>query len=314
MIFKGIDEIADLFNNSRSMDDAHEKARSILAEWVKDPEFIFSVIRQNLSDPSYLKKKRHYPTLALEVYKNDLIDIVINIFPSLPNKRTNLSFQSIHHHGSLKLSTIGLSGPGYSSCLFKGGYSIDPESNETSLKLDAFYQNKIGQYTFCDAYIPHVVFYPTQMSSTLVLWSKQKSSTINSIKALFPRSFSKKTGPVLNKLGLRKALDLNVAEYHDFYPKNGKFYALKNRIGYPEGSNENFVQNVFHYMKTVGFNDFDFLQNLKQEVTTTEIVKKWIDKFCNQETIDAKFEESHLTVGSKVNVVLEEIQLAFEGN
>lgn len=314
MIHEEIDKISNFFKTSKNFESAHDLSKSVLQDLVQDKEFLFDVIRKNLSNPEFLKKTRHYPTLAMEVFKNDIVDMVINIFPSLPDKRTDISFQSIHHHGSLMLSTVGLSGPGYSSYIFKGGYKIDKETNETNLELETFYSNKIGQYTFCGAYVPHVVFYPTEMSSTLVLWSKQNPSSINSVKALFPRSFSKKVGPVLNKLGLRQALDLNVAEYHDFYPEKGKFYALKNRIGYPEGSNDNFIQNFFYYMQTVGFNDFDFLKELMKKENTSANEKKWIEKYCSKEPIEEKFEEIHYNIDPRVNNNLDEIKLAFEAD
>ena len=314
MIHEEIDKIANHFKTSKNFDGAHELSIPVLKDLVKDKDFLFDVVRKNLSNPEFLKKTRHYPTLAMEVFKNDIVDMVINIFPSLPDQRTDISFQSIHHHGSLKLSTVGLSGPGYSSCIFKKGYAINKETNETNLELEKFYSNKIGQYTFCDAYVPHVVFYPTQMSSTLVLWSKQSQNSINFVKALFPRSFSKSVGPVLNKLGLRKTLDLNVAQYHDFYPENGKFYALKDRIGYPEGSNENFIQNFFYYLQTIGFDDFDFLRKLLNSEQSTVAEKKWIEKYCSKEVIKEKFEEIHYNIDSRVNNNLDEIKSAFESH
>lgn len=305
-----VQRIVRNFSGVSNFNEAHKKSESILLSMVEDKNFLFDIIRKNLSNPEYLKRKRHYPTLAMDVFKNDVIDMVINIFPCLPDGREDVSFQSIHHHGSLKLSTIGLSGPGYRSMIFKPDYSINHQTQETDLTLVANYKNEIGKYTFCDAYVPHVVFYPRAVSSTLVLWSKNKDSLLNRVKSKVPKGLGKSISPILNKIGMRKALDLNLAENHDFYPKNGKFYALKNRIGYPTGSNENFIQNVFHYLQSVGFDNRDFLESLSKKEYVSQKVRIWIHKYLNNETIPALFENIHLDVDYRVNCNENEILAA----
>ncbi|MGB0391641.1 MAG: hypothetical protein ACPGD5_08735 [Salibacteraceae bacterium] len=305
-----IQQIARLFSGTLNFDEAHKKSETILLSMVEDKDFLFEIIRQNLSEPSYLNRNRHYPTLAMDVFKNDVIDMVINIFPCLPDGRENVSFQSIHHHGSLKLSTIGLSGPGYRSMIFNDDYTINPKTQETDLRLIANYKNEIGKYTFCDAYVPHVVFYPKAVSSTLVLWSRSKDSLLNKVKSKVPKKLSRSISPILNKIGMRKALDLNVAENHDFFSENGKFYALKERIGYPVGSNDNFIQNCFHYLQSVGFDDNAFLKSLLKKEFISESAVKWIGKYLNAEVIPPLFEQIHVDVDYRVNCLEGEILAA----
>ncbi|SVD79629.1 uncharacterized protein METZ01_LOCUS432483, partial [marine metagenome] len=68
---------------------------------IDDKDCLHKIIEHNLLQPAFLNKKRHYPTMSLNVYKNELIDIVINIYPELPSRSTkDISFQSIHHHGN----------------------------------------------------------------------------------------------------------------------------------------------------------------------------------------------------------------------
>ncbi len=301
-----IKKIVAIFNAQEDMRSAHRLIEPILQEMTANQEFINQAIEFNLSDPLFLERKRHYPTLALSIFKNDLIDIIINIFPNLPDKNTNISFQSIHHHGNLMLSTIGLSGVGYTSFIFNNSYSIEESTKKTNLKIDKQYQNKIGQYTFCDGFTPHIVFYPESFSSTLVVWSRSDKKNINKLKSLFPKPLKKSISKMATAIGLKKTLAINAAQYHDFYPENNQIIALKDRIDYPEGSNTNFIQNIFHYFQSVGYYNEEYLNKLLQK-NSSETAKKWIQKFIAKERIDPEFESIHLNISNKVNIIKESI-------
>src|ERR1700731_573097 len=112
-------EIKAVFKETPERYAAHERCKPILEEMAVSKEFLFDIIRENLSDAKFLARRRTYPTLSLNIVDSSDFTFVVNVFPSLPDKRTNISFQSIHPHGSLLLSTVGAMGPGYQSMIFK---------------------------------------------------------------------------------------------------------------------------------------------------------------------------------------------------
>ena len=301
---KYVKEIVNIFDQENNLKQAHQKSKIVLEKMVQDSSFLFEVIKNNLGDPNYLKKSLHYPTLSLSILKNEIVDILINIFPNLPNQDTNTSHHSIHHHGNLMLSTIGISGPGYYTMIFNDNYKITSSGKVDNFKLISEFQNPVGTYTFCNAYVPHIVFYPADMSSTLLIWSKNKKSGVDKAKKIpVPKGLKKTVANSLNYLGLGKVLNLNDSENFDFYPHENEIFVIKDRIRYPNpDSNSNFIQNIMYYLQSIQFNDKSFLEGLMQKETTSELEKKWLTKYLSGENIEAVFEEQHLNVSNKINI------------
>ena len=111
------------------------------------------------------------------------------------------------------------------------------------------------------------------------------------------------------------AAGINKIDFNDFYPADGAIYGMRNRIGYPEGSNENWLQNVFSLVQQMGLNDADFLNQLKADCAKRNQTAPipWIDKLLEGTRIDLKFEPSHLNI-DKVNLHKQEILAVYEGS
>lgn len=288
---------------------AHREAKPVLVAAAKDKEFFFEVIRKNLSDPAYLDRVRHYPTLSFPIEDNETFTVVGNVFLPLPDGNTNISFQSIHHHGQLLLSTVSAFGPGYESMLFKAGYSVDPETAVTDMQLEKVYRNNLHNIEFVDAFVPHVVFYPTSPSITFALWSKSKHESLAKMKKNpVLQKVKKPLKALLGATGLNGVAGINKIEYNDFYAENGRVVAMRDRIGYPEGTNENWLQNLFSVVQQYGFNDQYFLEKLKSDcaVRNQNAPIQWIDKLLSGEEIPLEFEPSHLNI-DKVNLTKQSI-------
>jgi hypothetical protein len=108
--------------------------------------------------------------------------------------------------------------------------------------------------------------------------------------------------------GLNAAVGLNKIDFNDFYPRYGKIWGLKDRLGYTEGTNRNWLQNLFSVIQQYGFDDMDFMRWLRAdcEARTQTVPVPWINQFLAEETIDLEFEPSHLNV-DKVNLSKREI-------
>ncbi len=303
-----IAELRSLFSRP-DLYEAHDECVPLMDAMARDGTFFSGVIRQCLSDPDYLDRIRHYPTLAFPIEENEDFTLVANVFLPLPDGDRDLSFQSIHHHGQLLLTTISAFGAGYESAIFKPGYSIDTETGLTDMEMDRFYQNELYNVAFVDKLTPHVVFYPEAASITFALWSREKHEALDKMKKM--KVLQSVKGPlkrIIKMAGLNAAVGLNQDAYNDFYPKEGKIWGLKDRLGYVDGTNRNWLQNVFSVVQQYGFDDMDFLRWLKADCETRgqSAPGPWIDQLLAEETIDLEFEPSHLNV-DKVNLSKREI-------
>ncbi|MCS7078307.1 MAG: hypothetical protein NZ455_16460 [Bacteroidia bacterium] len=309
---KYIQQIKDIFEQEKDRYAAHKTIQPIMAKLTQDKQFLHDIIKKSLSDPEFIAKVRHYPTLSMYIYKDKNIDMNAHIFMPLPDQNTDITFQSIHHHGNLLLTTAAAFGPGYESILFKKGFTLDMDTQIATMQVEKIYQFRQGEVEFVDAFQPHVVFFPKDVSITYVVWSNQKPehATAQSLKQNpLIRKFKKPIKKVLHRLGLSQKMGINVVEYYDFYPENGKIKALKHRIEFEHGDNQNFLTNFFHVMQKVGFQDTDFLSHLAQKYPQNSTLQTLVQGFVSGEPIPAPFYESHRTV-RYVNLHREEIMKA----
>ena len=300
--------IAKIFVEEKDRHHAHKKASVILAEMVTNREVLYDIYRNNLIKPDFISKMRHYPTLAFEIYLDKNVGMNANVFMPLPDKNTGISFQSIHHHGKLLLSTVAAEGPGYESILFKKGYAIDTASQTASMEIEKYYQFKKGTLEFIGSDQPHVVFFPEDVSITYTIWAYEKTvGVVQSLKDnAVVRKFKEPIRALLNWMNLSKKMGINVIENLDFYPEDGRIKVLKNRIDFKHGDNENFLINVFHVLQKTGFKDVDFLNNLLKIHPQNKYLLGLVNKLISGEGIGSPFYDYHKNV-AYVNLDKDEI-------
>lgn len=295
---KRIAEIKQIFETNSDRYKCHELISPILLDLSLDKSFFYDIIKQNLVNPKFISRERHYSTLSMDVFESENFNILINIFPPLPDRNTDITFQSIHHHGSLLLSTVGFFGNGYSSILYKKGFEIDNSSSETKMEIDHYYENKNHDVKFVDAYQPHVVFYPESFSATLVIWSDKETRSKDKFKKIsLIAKFKKPLGKLIRKLKMEAIVGINKIENFDFYRENGIYFAMKERKAYDSCcNNSNFLQNIFSFIQSFGFNDFAFLNQLKLNPDFPKSSINLIDKLISDERISDSFCEKHIDI------------------
>lgn len=308
MLQKYIKELKDIFRSNERY-EAHKKSASILRKMSQDMSLVHEIIKNNLENPEFLKKTRHYPTIAFPIEENNEFGMVMNCFLPVPDRSTNISFQSIHHHGNLLLTTVSCFGPGYESMIFKKDFNIDKDSEFATLTLEKIYLNELNNYEFIDSYTPHIVFYPASLSITLALWSSDKKTKLSEAKNLsLVRKLKKPLLKLAKLLGASSLLNLNVINYFDFYVDKNQIKALKTRIEYPEGDNTNFLQNVFYILQQLKFRDSKFLEDLRHKYKgeNKNVVSALIEDILNGKDIQDRFLDIHLNI-DKVNIKKEDI-------
>lgn len=308
-----VSEIASIFQKEKDRYKAHQLATPVLKAMGADREVLFDVFRKSLSDDEFIAKNRHYPTLAFEIYQDKNVGISGNCFMPVPDRRTDLSVVSIHHHGKLLLTTVAAFGPGYHSLLFKKGFTIDKGSLITRLEVEKDYQFTEGSIEFVDSDQPHVVFFPSGPSITFAMWAYRDTQAATQLlkNTFLVRKFKEPIRKTLKALGLVDKVGINVVEYLDFYPENGQIKALKDRISFAEGDNGNFLTNVFFVLQTAGFNDFAFLDELKAKHPANKTLHELIDRLKSNEPIGDVFYDFHKNV-QYVNFAKSEIMEALQ--
>jgi hypothetical protein len=283
----------------------HEEAGKLLIEMAKEKEFWFELIKQNLTDIGYLNRKwSMYDIPFLYVYECDDFLIKVHLFVPLSTYDPHIVASAIHHHNNYMLSTYAAYGSGYETLLFEKDFKIDPLTKQVELKIREHFSQKERPLHLVDSWEPHVVINPTSLSATLILWSPDKKRVTDSLRS---NPILKALKTPLRKLiyafGMDKKLGIASKETYQFYVKDNKFYAIleddffaptRAKVG-SEVDNYS-VQTIFAFIQRMGFNDKNFLQQLKTSKDVPIYYHKWIDMLLNEQPISDTFAKETINV------------------
>lgn len=305
-------KITNIFETCHNRYDAHRQVQPIIIEMAKNTNILHQIIRINVAKPDFFLQTRINPVIALPIIETPEYSMVANCWLPLPTRSTNISHQSIHHHGSLLLTTIAAYGIGYESILFKNNFQIDKNSEKATLNIDKIYHNYLYSAEFIDANTPHIVFYPPSLSVTYACWStKQKLKSDTFKKVAFLKKYKKPLKKILDATKISKLLGLNVITYFDFSLNEQKQpIALKNRVQYQKGTQDNFIQNFFYLLQQIQFDDINFLKNLPLPINLKNTLAPHLDKLAHKQPILDSFEPTHLNV-NYINLVKSDIIQTF---
>lgn len=293
---------------------AHALSKDLLLEMAKDKTILLEIIDRNVKSKGFFLKERINPVIAMTIVDNPFITLVAHFWMPLPDRATNITHQSIHHHGRLLLTSVAPYGPGYESIIFKQGFTIDPQTEITSIKIDKEYKNPVYNLEYIETNTPHVVFYPKELSVTYALWTYDERSTLDKIRKNPILQKNKKR--ILQFLNYLKGVSpkINKIEYFDFFPSGNNILAMKDRVMYPVGSNQNFVHNVFYILQQLGYTDFAGLKNTLAAYPEKirEQGLNLINKIESGEQIPDIFDTVHLNI-EKINFSREELKKVVSG-
>jgi hypothetical protein len=252
------EELLSVFQSSATKHEANTRAAVVMGQLTREPAFLSAVLERYLSKPRALNRK-NYPVVALDVALNPWFGLVANCWIPLPNRDTNLSTKAIHHHGDMLLTTATLFGPGYEHWMFTLPERVAEGSDRYTMKLIERAPHPHQHVSFVDAWTSHTPFYPTSLSITLALWSRQFPTTWRDRAKRLPlvRGNEKLLSNLVARTGLRKTLQLNVIESFDFFPTppghgGEAFTVMPVREEFALGPNADHVASVFHILQETG--------------------------------------------------------------
>ncbi|MGE3260744.1 MAG: FkbM family methyltransferase [Bacteriovoracia bacterium] len=225
---------------------AHVLARPVLAQLGADASVLRGLLKKFVLSAEFRRGERINPVVAIPMIEDPAFTLVANIWIPRPDGRTDISHQSIHHHGNLLLTSLAAYGPGYESILF--------DREERGLKISQIYTNELGKIEFVDSQVPHLVFYPSALSVTYALWSKDRPYRLNRLRRL-PPSWKGAARKAAGALRLSGAIGFNQQEGFDYTVKNGAVVPLKHRALYEKGSHESLLAAMRFVAREVGLTD-----------------------------------------------------------
>jgi hypothetical protein len=296
------DALVDLFRRAPSKHEAHRKALPILQDMAADRRFLTGVMRNYLQTPGSLNV-RNYPVVGMEWKLNEWFGLVINCWIPLASRRTEVSTKAIHHHGNMLLSTVTLFGPGYEHWTFTKPELVDRDAELYRLHVLERAPHQAGHVSFVDANIPHLPWYPSELSITCCLWSNQFPTTWRDRVKRIPmlkknekllRKAAQKTG--LDRFAAR-ALDVKLIEYYDYFPVADGFRGMRERQEYERGPNEDHLCSLFHVLQRTQHEDLGELVQDRLRVGGVEqplLVEQLLDRLKAGKPIEGKLSRCHL--------------------
>jgi hypothetical protein len=294
-----IQQLNAIFKTETNRYKAHERCQPILVDMAKNKSILFEIIKKNLERPDFFLQNRINPVIALDIEVNETLSFVAHCWMPLPDKRNDITHQSIHHHGKLLLTSVAAFGSGYESIVFKKGYTIDKKTGYTSMEIEKIYKNPYLNIEFIDSHTPHIVFYPSEFSITYALWTNAAIATSENMKKIgFINKYKKQLRKLIDAFGAAKLLGLNTNEYLDFYPSNKKIIAMKSRVMYPAGNNKSFMQGFFSLLQTLEYNDVESLKKAMAALPeqAQAFANQLLLKYNATEKIDDAFEKIQLNI------------------
>lgn len=289
-------QIINIFRTTSNKYESHLKAHPIITRMSMDDEVIFEAMRRAIKkDKFFYPKSCVTPDFQISLIDLPEVFLFASFFGPNKDKRTDISYSTMHHHDDYLLSTINAKGKGYSSLLWKKGYHINYETKLVEIELDKFVPHPHMNLEFIDSHTAHTIFYPEELTMTYALWSNShptdKANKLRSNPFIQKnKAFIKKLMNVVNV----KPTVVGVQQYREdyFVPENGQIRLLPEQVLPKNG--EHPIQNKLNILQEfLGFDDTKFLkETIYPELMTKDQkeAKEWIEKYIENEKIERNYD------------------------
>lgn len=309
-------DIKDIFNNTENKYEAHLRSHIILRRMAENDQVIFEVLRRNMSKPNFFKTKRCTPDFPLWLIEQPEFSVHAFFFGPNQDKRTDISYSTMHTHCDHMLSTINVKGPGYKSLIFKKGYTVNEDQNTAKFELEKYSLHSPGKIEFIQNDTAHTVFYPDSATLTYGLWSTHfPTKSISKLKKnKFIQKYKGRIKGIMNSINVKPS-SVGLTQYREdyFYPDQGVIRLLDSQVLPKEGNY--FTQNFFNHVKEfLGFSDKVFLRDLYLNLKKSDIdlaTIEWVEKTIENEFIDRNYDTYNMYL-EKRNISISEYNNLFK--
>lgn len=280
----------------------HKEAAPLLKEMGDDKAFIAQIIQRNFADEGYLNQPWSLYNIPFFFgYEIPDFNLKVHLFVPLENRKEAIAASCIHHHNNYMLSTYAMHGSGYETYLFEKNFEIDAQLY-ANLKIANHFHQKDRPVSFVDAWEPHLVFNPTKLSATIVLWSPDKKRATDQLKHNpVLKAIKNPLRKVANVLGLSNKLGLASEKTYQFYPEGNKikgiledefFEPTRKAVG-PDIDNYA-IQTVFRFIQEGNFLSADYLKEKRK--TLPAYYQPFIDMYLQGDPIPETFAKAKINI------------------
>lgn len=250
VVARHVARLTAVFGENRDKHEAHGKSQGILEELAANPTVVRSILREYLSNPTNLNNL-HYPVIGIKLEENVHFTLVANCWLPLPDGSSDISTKSIHHHGTMLLTTATAFGPGYEHWTFTRPTPVDDSTELFRFTVIESGNHGLHHVAFVDSYIAHVPLYPSSLSITLALWSDSLPTDWRNFLKRLPvvRDHTEELRRISSFFRLGKMLKIKAPRYFDFYPTKDGFRGLETRKEFALGPNEDYLHSLFHVLQ-----------------------------------------------------------------
>jgi len=291
-----LDFIQEVIDLSDKIDDRrrfHEAAKPWLLK-MGTPEYIHKVFEMNLMDNGFLQRKwSTYETPFLYLFENNHFYLKYHVFLTVKSMDVEKTTNIIHHHNNYLLSSLAAFGSGYYTIHYDKKIVSNPDGTH-SLKRTRDFNHLPGEISFVDSYEPHVVFNPSELSATTVLWSPDKKQITDNLRNHpLVKPFKKLLIRIIHFFGASRQLGVAEENVCQYYLENGKYYAVKEteifesfkaEMG-PE-VDDYYINALALFMQKTNYKNTSFLNQMIKKETTPETWKKYLTQLANGEPIN----------------------------
>jgi hypothetical protein len=298
-----IQELLSLDQKHKDRKAFHFAVQPLLKKMGDDKDFISQVVERNFRDKGYLEQKWSlYNIPFFYIYETADFNLKIHLFVPLASKEAEKAASCIHHHNNYMLSSYAMHGSGYESFLFEKEYDFDEQEKTANFKITKHFFQKDWPVSFVDAWEPHLVFNPTRLSATLILWSPDKKRVTDSLRQNpLLKSIKKPLRKIINLFGLSGNVGIASKTTYQYYPENGKikgiledeyFEPTRNATG--KDVDVYSIQTVFRYLQETKTLNIDFLKKIR--TTLPDYYQPFVEQYIAGDEIPETFAKAQINI------------------
>ena len=298
-----IKELLKLNSDCADRKAFHDACVPLLKKMGDDKSFVNLIIQRNFEDEGYLNQKWSlYNIPFFFVYENQDFNLKVHLFVPLESKKSEIAASCIHHHNNYMLSTYAMHGSGYESYLFDKKLNIHEDDLSVDLKIAKHFHQKDWPVSFVDAWEPHLVFNPTLLSATLILWSPDKRRATDNLKHNpILKMIKKPLRSIATALGFAKSLGIASQKTYQFYPEGKRIKAIleddyfePTRQAMGPDIDTYSIQTVFRYIQEGTYLDKDYLSKKRSDLPA--YYQPFIDMYLKGEEIPETFAKAKINI------------------
>lgn len=288
------------YNDRKSF---HMAVAPLLEKMGQDKDFLQAVVKRNFEDEGYLKQKWSlYNIPFFYIYETPDFNLKIHLFVPLESKASEKAASCIHHHNNYMLSSFAMHGSGYESYLFEKDFNFDEESKVADFKITKHFHQKDWPVSFVDAWEPHLVFNPTLLSATLILWTPDKKRATDGLRHHpLLKPLKKPIRKIISALGLANNIGIASQKTYQFYPDGNQIkgvledeYFEPTRKAMGKEVDKYSIQTVFRFLQETQLLDKEYIKNKRTDLPG--YYQPFIDMYLKGEEIPETFAKAKINI------------------